>query len=258
MVPRPALLALLLSSGCPKETQAPENLASEARRALAERDRRLASYLVEATTTQGDQVATHTFLYRAPNRVKGTVTAPTPLTLAFDGRRFFKLAPAEKKLEAYEMKLPQEKAALFLMTQFGPFVPEGYRTPLLPTKGVTAKRVAHPKAADAVELVVTMPEQTPPMVITWHLRLPSGDFLGKKTRAGEQDSELVVEEEHCDAARGLCVPKVVVQREGGKEVGRTTFTRIALGAEVANDAFTLAAPEGFTLEPHELVESGKD
>jgi hypothetical protein len=68
-------------------------------------------------------------------------------------------------------------------------------------------------------------------------------------------SELVVEEEQCDTARSLCVPKKVVQRENGAELGRTTFTRIDLAPEVPNDVFTLAAPEGYAVESRELVES---
>jgi hypothetical protein len=55
----------------------------------------------------------------------------------------------------------------------------------------------------------------------------------------------------------VCVPKLVVQREGNVELGRTTFTRIDLAAEIPNDAFTLTAPDGFATETHELVESGQ-
>ncbi|MBL8923155.1 MAG: hypothetical protein JNJ54_30170 [Myxococcaceae bacterium] len=254
---RTTLILALTLCGCPKEPgKAPENLASEARRALAERDKRLGHYFVEVTSTQGDALATHTFVYRAPNRVKGTLLTPQPMTLSFDGTRFFKLSPAEKKLEAFELKLPADKAALFLTTQFSPFVPEGYRTPLLPSKGVAAARVAHPKGPEAFELVHSTPdEKGQPITVTWHLRYPSGDFLAKTTRAGAVTNEVVVDEEQCEQRLSLCVPKVVVQRENGAELGRTTFTRIDLSAEVPNDAFTLAAPEGFTVEKHELVES---
>lgn len=254
---RTSLMLSVLFLGCPKETgKAPDNLASEARRALAERDRRLTSYLVEVSTTQGDQTATHTFVARAPNRVKGSLLTPTPMTFSFDGTRFFKLSPGEKKLEAFELKLPAEKAALFLTTQFAPFVPEGYRTPLLPSKGVTASKVAHPKGPEAFELVVSTPdEQGKPITVTYLLRFPGGDFLGKKTQAGGVTSELVVEAEQCDAKLSLCVPKVVVQRENGAELGRTTFTRIELLAELPNDTFSLTAPDGYAFEKHELVES---
>lgn len=257
---RTSLLLGLLLSGCPRDApKAPENLASEARRALAERDRRLTAYLVEAATTQGDQTATHTFVARAPNRVKGTLLTPQQVTLSFDGARFFKLSVADKKLEAFQLKLPAEKAALFLTTQFAPFVPEGYRTPLLPSKGVTATKVAHPRGPEAFELVMTTPDEAgQPITVTYHLRFPSGDFLAKTTKAGALTSEVVVEAEHCDAARALCVPKVVVQKENGVELGRTTFTRIELAPEVPNDTFSLTAPEGYTFEKHELVESGAD
>lgn len=253
---RAALLTLLFSTACPKDAAVPENLASEARRNLAERDKRLARYLVEATSKQGEASASYTFAYRAPGKVKGSMLGATPLTLAFDGTRFFKLDPGAKKLEAFEMKLPAEKAALFLTTQFSPFVPEGYRTPLLPLKGVTARKVAHPKGPEAYELSHSTPDENGRAVtVTYLLRFPSADFLSKKTEANGVVNELSVEAEHCDSALLLCVPKVVVQREGGQELGRTTFTRIELTPELPADTFTLTAPEGFTTEKHELVES---
>lgn len=246
----------LLLTACPKPAAPEVNLVSEARKALTERDKRLSRYLVEATSTQGDATASYAFTYRAPGRVKGTMLTPTPLTLSFDGTRFFKLSPPDKRLEVFEVKLPAEKAALFLTTQFSPFVPEGYRTPLLPMKGVAAKKVSHPKSPEAFELVHATPdEHGQPITVTWVLRFPSGDFLAKKTEANGVVNELVVEEEHCDAALALCVPKLVVQREGGAELGRTTFTRIDLAAEVPTDAFSLVAPDGFETEKHELVET---
>ncbi|MCA2981008.1 MAG: hypothetical protein INH41_00990 [Myxococcaceae bacterium] len=243
-------------AGCPRGGPPPENLASEARRALAERDRRLERYRVEATSTQGDETARYVFSFRAPNRVKGVMLAPTPLTLSYDGTHFFRLVPSEKKLAAFALKLPPEKAAVFLLTQFSPFVPEGYRAPLLPSKGVVATKVAHPRGPEAFELrVVTPDEGGAPITSVTHLRYPSGDFLQKKTTVGQRVSELVVEEERCDAARALCVPQRVVQRENGAELGRTEFTRVDLSPELAADAFTLTAPEGFALETHELVEA---
>jgi outer membrane lipoprotein-sorting protein len=254
---RTSFLLTLLLMACSKETASVrENLASDARRALVERDKRLNSYLVAALTTQGDQTATHTFVARG-HRVKGTLLTPQPMTLSFDGTRFFKLSPAEKKLEVFELKLPAEKAALFLTTQFSPFVPEGYRTPLLPTKGVTATKVAHPKGPEAFELTVSTHDETgTPITVRYQLRFPNGDFLGKTTQAGTATSELIVEAEQCDATRGLCVPKVVLQRENGVELGRTHFTRIELEPDIPNDEFSLTSPEGYTFEKHELVESG--
>lgn len=250
------MLGLVLL-GCPKEAATGSTmLASEARRALAERDQRLSRYSVDATSTQGDTTATHTFLFRAPNRLKGTVVAPTPLTLAFDGTRYFRLSPAQKKLEAYELKLPADKAAVFLLSQFSPFVPEGYRTPLLPSKGVTAVKKPHPRGPEAWELTVTTSDDAAsPITVVLHLRFPSADFLDKTTTAGARVSELVVEDEQCDATLALCVPRRVVQRENGVELGRTTFTRIDLAPEVPHDAFTLSAPDGYAHETHELVET---
>lgn len=253
---RTSWLLVVLLTACPgnKTATAPANVLSDIKRALAERDKRLSRYLVEATSKQGEAVATHTFVYRAPNRVKGTLLTPQAVTLAFDGTRFFKLSPAEKKLEAFEVKLPQEKAALFLTTQFAPFVPEGYRTPLLPSKGVTATFTAA-RGGDTVELIIEPSDGTDTVTVTYVLRAVSGDFVSKKTAANGHVSEVIVEEQHCDIALALCVPKVVVQKDDGVEVARTTFTRIDLAPDVPNDAFTLGAPEGFAVEKHELVDA---
>jgi outer membrane lipoprotein-sorting protein len=256
---RPLLVVSLIGAlGCTRPNDAsPPQLLSQARQALAERERRLVRYAVEVTSTEGGQTATHQFTYRAPNRVKGTVFTPTPVTLSFDGTRLFKLSPGEKKLEVFEVKLPVPEAALFITSQFSPFVPEGYRTPLIPSKGVTVKKGTHPLAGETYEVTVTSPDEANASTVltTFVLRFPGADFLGKRTQVGAATSELMVEAEACDAALNICVPKVLVQREGGREVGRTTFTRVDLAPQVANDAFTLVAPDGYTVEQRSLLQA---
>ncbi len=246
---RPLLVVSLIGAlGCtgPKDVS-PAQLLSQVRQALAERERRLVRYSVEATTTEGPETATHQFIYRAPNRVKGTVLSPIPLTLSFDGTNLFKLSPNEQRLEVFEVKLPAPEAAFFITSQFSPFVPEGYRTPLIPSKGVTVKKGTHPLASETWEVIVTSPDEAnaSSVLTTYVLRLPDADFLGKRTQVGVELSELTVEAEACDAALKVCVPKVLVQRAAGREVGRTTFTRIDLAAEVSAEAFTVIAPTGF-------------
>lgn len=244
--------------GC-KEQPTPEvQLLAEVRKALSERDQRLSSYHLAATSKEGDAVATHELFYRAPNRSRGVVTAPEAMTVSFDGTRLFKLLPAAKKLEVYELKLPVDKASYFLATTFTPFVPEGFRTPLLPMKGLAAKRVTHPKGPEAVALTVsTKDEQGGAVEVTYVLRYPTGDFLSKRTSAGGHLAEAVVMEEHCSKAPALCVPKVVQSFEDGKAVHTLTLTTIELNVPLPNDGFSLTAPEGYVTEPHELVEAGK-
>jgi outer membrane lipoprotein-sorting protein len=250
---RLVLLSLLVLTGCPKEL-APEGglLLSEVRRTLTERERRLTSYHFAAESKAGDAVATHAFFFRSPNKMRGAVLHPAHFEWTFDGTRLFKLEPAEKKFHVYELKLPQDKASFFLASTFSPFVTEGFRTPLLPAKGVKATKVQHPKGPEAVELRV---EAAPGVVFTYVLRWPTGDFLAKRSESGAEVSELKVDEEHCDAALKLCVPKVVTQLSGGKVELVTKLTQVELNVEVPGDDFSPRAPEGWTTETHQVVET---
>jgi len=256
---RLALLALAAAAlgSCKCSTPAPSGpqLANEMKRALADRERRLTSYHVVVTSKEGDAEAAHQFFYRAPNKVRGVLEKPQALTLAFDGTTLFKLLPEQKTLYSYAMKLPRDKAAFMLASQFSPFVPEGYRTPLLPSTGVTAQKVKHPKGPEAVELTVSTGLGPDAVRVTYVLRWPSADFLGKRTTLGGQTSELTVDEEVCDQALKLCVPKVVTEREGGAVVATTTITTVELNPELPAEGFTLTAPPGFATETHELVEA---
>lgn len=252
----PVLAVLFLSAAC-KQDPAQAALLSEVREALAGRDRRLTSYHVVADTTEGEATAHHEFFYRAPNHMRGTVTRPQRLTLAFDGVHFFRIDDATRKFETFEFKLPADKAAMFLASSFMPFVPEGFRTPLLPQRQVTAKKGAHPRGPEVVELLLsTKDEAGRSLSMAYLLRFPSADYLGKRS-GSSQGEEQVVEEEVCDAALKLCVPKVVVDKSDGAVVATTRLSTIELNVALPNDSFTPAVPEGFTTEKHELVEEGK-
>ncbi len=251
-----ALLLVVTVAGCRCAPPAEASLLSEVKRALAERERRLTSYHVAVTSAEGDARARHEFFFRAPNKLRGVLVAPQPLMLSYDGTRFFRASPVAKKLEVYAFKLPPEKSALFLATTFHPFVPEGYRAPLLPSAGVTATRVAHPRAPDAVEVTArTRDEAGDAVTVTWTLRLPAGDFLAKRSTAGGATSALSVDDEACDEKAKLCVPRKLTQRRGAEVVGEIELTTVELNVELPNDGFTLAAPGGWATEAHELVES---
>ena len=238
-------------AACPSSsTPSSAALVSEVKRALQERDKKLTSYHVVVESRQGEAKAKHEFFYRAPNHSRGTILEPEPMTLAFDGLRLFKETPKEQKLEAFDIKLSPENAAYFLASTFTPFVPEGFRTPLLPSKGVTAKKTTHPWASEAVEVTVAVEEAT----VVWVLRWPSGDVLSKRVGA----TELRVDAELCDEALQLCVPKLVTQRTGEAVEATTSLTRIELNTPIPNDFFTLKATEGFHVVKQELVEPKSD
>ena len=238
--------ALLLFAGCPKgkaPAPPPANLAAEARRALAERDRRLTSFRLSVETTQGADVAKHEVAFRSPNKSRGRLLVPTDLELAFDGQNFVRLKHAEKRVEQVELALPPADRALFLASTFMPFVPEGYRSPPLPSQ-LEAKRVTHPRAPDAVEVRAT-PE--PGVTVTWVLRLPAGDFLEKRTEANGSVKHLEVTAVRCDEALKLCVPTTLAETVDGKPLGTTTVTAAELNPELPQDVFAPKPPEGYVV-----------
>ena len=245
MLRRVWLLPLVFLLACPKDT--PEGtLLSEVRRTLADRERRLNTYHLAGESKEGDAVATHAFFFRAPNKMRGVVMHPAHLEWTWDGAHLAKLEFGSKTFSNFPITLPPEKAAMFLTTTFAPFVSEGFRTPLMPSKGVTATMLK-----DEVELKVVNPQ----LRLTYRLRWPTGDFLGKRTESDGQVSELTVDEEQCDEKLKLCVPKVTSQRLDGKLQLSTRLTRIELNVDVPADDFTPRPPQGWTEETHPVVES---
>jgi outer membrane lipoprotein-sorting protein len=225
-------------------------LSSQLKTALAERDRKLTSYSFSAESQQDGEVARHTFQFRSPNKMRGALTEPSQLEWAYDGTTLTQTRPREHKLLVYQLKLPPQKASIYLHDTFAPFVFEGFRVPLLPPTGATAK--LHD---DKLEVFATLSDEGGPVEVRYLFRWPSADFLAKSSVVKGARSELRVDEEYCDTTLKLCVPKKVTQYTEGTLVGSTTLSNIVLGAELPNDSFTLKAGEGWATETHEVVES---
>jgi outer membrane lipoprotein-sorting protein len=247
---------LLALAGCSQKS-VDANLATEVRTRLAERDTKLTSYRIAGTVKdEGQEPMSFTFDYRAPQRMRGSLGPPASRTFAWDGTHLFQQVDGEKSFSTFKSELPPAKLAGFLNQTFSPFTPEGFRTPLL-LRSATARRAAHPRAPEAVELVQTLEGEALGVEMVYVLRWPRLDFLGKRTRAPDGTvAEERVEDEHCDKALELCVPKRITRWLGGKQVGETVLGRVELNATLPNDAFTLTAPEGYAVQSRTLVESG--
>lgn len=239
------LAPLLLLAACAR-SPSPElpsaALVAEAKRALAERERRLTSFQLVVDSAEGEARARHEFAFRSPNRSRGRVTAPVALELAFDGARLVRLSPAERRYEVLPLELPPAERARALASAFLPFVPEGYRAPLLPSAGVEARRLARSDAPEAVELTVRPGEG---VTVRYVLRLPSGDFLEKRTSAGGEERVLRVEAERCEAALRLCVPTRLVERQGERVLGTTEVVDAALNPALPGELFSPQKPAGW-------------
>ncbi len=255
-----AVATSVIAPGCKGPGGAPDveekQLLGQVKANLAQRDGAVSSYKFTGETTEGSETVVFDFAYRAPNRMRGSLKAPTERTFSFDGEKLHDLAPASRALTTFTMKMAKEKNALVLAQTFGPFVAGGFRAPLFDDKAVKVKRIAHPKAVDAVELRTDTKDETGAAVsVTHHLRYPSMDFLGKTTEAGGNKTETRVEEEHCLERPKICFPKRLTQWSEGKQLVETKLDNIDINGEVPVDSFKLVVPEGYEQKSRELVDA---
>jgi outer membrane lipoprotein-sorting protein len=250
-------LALVALAGCNRSSEQ-ATLLTEVKRRLSEREARLTSYRLEGRTAEGGaEPVSFTFAYRAPQKMRGSLGAPISRTFSWDGEHLFERNDANKQFTTFQNELSPDQRAGFLTETFGPFSPEGFRAPLLPTS-VHATKGSHALATEAVVLTAQVPAPgSKPLEVTYTLRWPSMDFLGKQTRLGDgTTTEVRVEQEHCEKAIELCVPQKLTQWVKGEKVGETTLSKVELNPTLPNDAFTLVAPEGYTVQTKTLTNSG--
>ncbi|MHB8877153.1 MAG: LolA family protein [Myxococcaceae bacterium] len=253
-------LPLIALPGCPKSPEASsgESLLSQVKVRLSARDAKLSSYRLEGTTREQGLEASFGFAYRAPNKVRGELIKPQRRTWSFDGSKLYDLQPDEKRFTVYELKLPQDKAALLLNQTFSPFASEGFRVPLLLQQGVSVTRIKVPKAADAVEVKMQSKDEAGGAItVTYVLRWPALDFLSKKTEVEGRTSEVRVDEEKCDEALGMCFPQKYTHWEGKDPAATTVLSKVELNPQIPAGEFTLMAPEGFEAKSQQFVEEGK-
>ncbi|RYZ41569.1 MAG: hypothetical protein EOO71_11430 [Myxococcaceae bacterium] len=251
------LLSLLACRSSSSGSGDGAELMAQVREKLSARDAKLLNYQLEGTQTEGDSLsAGFTFAYRAPQKMRGTVTQPAR-TVSWDGKHLYEQVEAGKQFTTFTSEVSAEKLSAFLTEIFTPFVPEGFRAPLLLRSTKARRTAALPQAKDAVELSMPLEgDAAGGVVVTYVLRWPTLDFLAKRTLAPDgTQAEVRMEEEHCDAELGLCVPRKLTRRVGGQQVGQTVLSRVDLKAPLPNDAFTPAAPDGYSVQTRTLVDS---
>jgi outer membrane lipoprotein-sorting protein len=241
------LLLGLVLLGCQKssEVPVPASLVGEVKRALAEREKRLTSFSLTVDSSQGENRARHEVAFRSPNKSRGHMLSPQNFEFRFDGTTLTRLFPETKKYEVVSLEMPAADRAFYLASLFMPFVPEGYRAPLLPLTGVEAKSVTRPDGLEATEVTVNPGEG---VTVKYLVRLPAADFLEKRTLSEGRERVLRMEKEHCDVVLKLCVPTLLVERLGESVLGTTEVTALELNAALPQDAFMFSpkAAEGWT------------
>nr|WP_153865493.1 MULTISPECIES: hypothetical protein [Myxococcaceae] len=245
------LLILVVAPGCERggsgSAADAARLLRQVEQGLGERDARLRTFRFEGTVQEeGEAPLPFRFAYRAPARMRGSLGGSSPCTFAYDGEHLYEQRDAERRLTTFTLALPPPERTAFLTEVFSPFLPEGFRVPLLPRTGVSAERAVHRLAPQAVRLRVALPQGEQ---VEYLLRWPSLDFLGKRTQAGE----LRVEAEACDAALHLCVPRRLTRWVDGRQVGQTELRDIALGPALPSGLFVLEAPAGYEARTQRLV-----
>ena len=233
-------------------------LMAQVREKLAARDAKLTAYQLEGTQTEGDTAsAGFTFAYRAPQKMRGTVSAPQARQVWWDGKHLYEQVEATKQFTTFTSQVSAEKLSAFLTEIFTPFVPDGFRAPLLLRSAKAKRTPGLPQAKEAVELTMALEGEAGGGVeVTYVLRWPSLDFLAKKTRAPDGTrAEVRMEEEHCDTDLGLCVPRKLTRWLGDAKQGETVLSKVDLKTPLPNDAFTPTAPEGYSVQTRTLVDS---
>jgi len=231
-------LALIILTGCTKAPDAPAtpaSLVADAKRALADREKRLTSYRLVVDSVEGEQHAHHEFAFRSPNKSRGHMVTPQEVEVAFDGAQLVRILRPSMNVEVVPLDLPPAERAYFLATTFMPFAPEGYRAPLLPLAGVEAKKVSRPELPDALEVTVK-PGQG--VTVRYLLRMPAGDFLEKVTLSGGNERVLKVLAEKCDEKLALCVPTKLVETMDGVTLGTTEVTSVELNPALPQEFFS--------------------
>lgn len=253
---RVPFLALLLLAGCSRQADTAA-LLTEVKQRLLERDARLTSYQLEGRTSEGGaEPVAFTFAYRAPQKMRGSLGAPLSRAFSWDGKQLYEQSDADKRFTTFQSELSPERLAGLVTEVFAPLNPYGFRAPLLPS-GTVAKRTSHPRAPEAVELMAKVAgADAQGLEVTYTLRWPTLDFLGKQSRLADGSTQEVrVEEEHCEKALELCVPKRLTQWVKGEKVGEMTLSTVQLNPALPHDTFTLTAPEGYEVQTKTLVDA---
>jgi hypothetical protein len=216
-------------------------LLNEVKATLAEREARLSAYAFRA---QSNGVS-YAVSFRAP---KSTRLELEQGALSFDGERFYERDDAARTFTVYAPRLTPAELALVWSQSFGARVPEGFRAPLLPPRGVTATRVG-----DTVELTLRTTDEGKQVSVTSVLRWPGGDFLERRTDYGGAKGALRMETQQCDEKLRLCVPTRLTKWAGAERVEETVLSDVQLGASEPREHFVLSTPAGFSLATSELV-----
>ncbi len=167
------------------------------------------------------------FAYRAPQKMLGTLGAPASRSYAWDGEHLMERSDAASEASSPTRTScrPEQARGRASPRSSPPSPPEGFRAPLLPGKGVSARRVSHPRGPEAVELTVkpegTDGEVTVRAALARH-GLPGQAHRQRRRQLGDSRRGGGSASRPC----GLCVPQRLTQWAGEQQVAETTLSRV--------------------------------
>ncbi len=225
---------MLFLVACHAEPASP-TLLSDVKATLAEREQKLQAWTFKARVQPSAEA--YAVAFRAPKSTR--LQLPNGV-LSFDGQTFFERDDAAKTFTVHASSLSQTELALLWNTTFGARVPEGFRAPLLPSQGVTARR-----AGETVELEWKTRDGENEVTVVSVLRWPGGDFLERRTEYAGARGAVRMKREQCDPQLKLCVPTQLSRFEADREVESTVLEDVQLGALAPESQFMLTAPPGY-------------
>lgn len=241
-----ALVLTACTSGKQPPTDAAESVAG-VREALALREKKVESYRYSGVTTRGNEKAEFKFSFRAPNKMRAELISANRFFF-FDGTRLLQWDATNEKMTEFDLEsATKEKRADLLHRIFSPFVPEGWRAPLLGGTLRAEKRKEGEKTLTAVIASVAEGEQA--FEITWLFEPPAMNFAGKQVKDG---GVVRVLDQHCDRELGVCFPSTIEEEIPGEPVTRTVLKEIELNVPMPPELFEIHPPSNIVYEKAQL------
>lgn len=244
---------VVLLPACRQPPPAPANMIGMVREQLARREAQISSMQFRVTTRQAEVEAVHQVWMRGRNLFRAETLEPEHLEVSFDGQRVMMLQHKRKSFAEFRLEVEREEGAYLLAQTFAPFVPEGYRMPLLPKVGVEASRRTLQAIGDVVELRYQTADQAGiPVAAAYVYQWPSLNFVSRSLRSASHVIEDAGEGAWCSGPAEVCFPRRIVHSEDGEIVSVATVTSVQFNPEIPNDSFVLVAPDGYQRLQHEV------
>ncbi|MFN0062878.1 MAG: hypothetical protein ACKVPX_10220 [Myxococcaceae bacterium] len=218
--------------GCRFGDSSAEPLSLEKLRVtLAQREAKLGGFEAAFASTPVDpleQQRAWRVAFRQPAALRVDAFSPDKAVHVYDGESYW-VSRGEEPLRVNTVPDDAAERAGFLAETFRPFLPEGFRTPLFPTRGTRAKRIAHPKGPVAVAITTEIAQDSAaPLRVTTLLRWPSGDFLETRWEGSDGRVEVTMLQEHC-STQAICLPTLLAHSRDGTRTSETKAEQLQMG-----------------------------